>query len=776
MQGRLGPGSRIAGYVIEEQVGAGGMAVVFRARDEVLGRLTALKVLSPALAADQEFRNRFLRESRAVAAVDEPHIVPVYAAGEADGVLYIATRFVAGGDLSSLLRRSGGPLEPGRAADLVAQVAAALDAAHQIGLVHRDVKPGNVLIETLPGRPEHAYLSDFGLTKATSGSTGLTLTGMFLGTPDYCAPEQITGRPLDGRADQYALACVAFSLLTGSVPYHREETIATLFAHLNDPIPALTSRRSGLPATADSVMARALSKDPATRFASCSEFAGALRTALLVPGQAAAAPQPTATPPGYVQPNYSPPSPAYPQPAAYPPPAYTPPAPYPTPGYTPPQYTPPQYTPPAQAPTPVPAAPWGYGGAATPAPQPAVGATPPPPGISIPNGSGSGGKRRTGVIIGVAAVVLAGAGIGIALALPKSPTSSSKPPPKPPVALSYHSIALAAPFTAKGYTIDYATFSPDGTLLATDSFDDTTVTEKYFVWNTVTHQQVGALTLPQYSTGVNPPVISANDTTLTAINSPSNLNSTNNTPLQVLRWNIAANQRTVVLSVTSPEKEFINALQTTAISGDGSTLAIEDPGKSGTDLYNLRTGAKILELPETDTTAITGITLDNNGHELDVSHQDGDSYVWNTQTQQSLGTFHYVDKSTVKDVNPVPPQLSPDGKTVEVFPNGNFDGPDALWSVATGGNITPSSALWPTEDYGGAFTSDGPVFVNSGVKNVGANIWDVATGKHLFTIAYPGGVTDEQVLAISPNGKELATADLSKAGTAAGRMYLWTLR
>ena len=121
------------------------------------------------------------------------------------------------------------------------QVAAALDAAHAIGLVHRDVKPGNVLIETRPGRPEQAYLSDFGLTKAASGATGLTVTGMFLGTPDYCAPEQITGRPLDGRADQYALACVAFSLLTGAVPYHREETIATLFAHLNDPIPAVTT-------------------------------------------------------------------------------------------------------------------------------------------------------------------------------------------------------------------------------------------------------------------------------------------------------------------------------------------------------------------------------------------------------------------------------------------------------------------------------------------------------------------------------------------------------
>jgi serine/threonine protein kinase len=171
----LMPGSRVAGYVIEEQIGAGGMAVVYRARDDVLGRLVAVKVLSPALAWDEEFRARFLRESRAVAAVDEPHIVPVYGAGDADGLLYIATRFVAGGDLLRLQRAAGGRLAPARAAGLVSQIASALDAAHAIGLVHRDVKPGNILIESVPGRPEHAYLSDFGLSKSTSaGTTGLT--------------------------------------------------------------------------------------------------------------------------------------------------------------------------------------------------------------------------------------------------------------------------------------------------------------------------------------------------------------------------------------------------------------------------------------------------------------------------------------------------------------------------------------------------------------------------------------------------------------------------
>jgi serine/threonine protein kinase len=280
MMARLVPGSQLAGYVIEEQVGAGGMAVVFRARDAVLGRLAALKVLSPALAADQEFRARFLRESRAVASVEEPHIIPVYGAGEVDGVLYIATKFVPGGDLADVTERAGGALEPGRAAGFIEQVAAALDAAHAAGLVHRDVKPGNILVDSAPGRGEHAYLSDFGLSKRSMAATGLTATGTFLGTPDYCAPEQIRGLPVDGRGDQYSLACMAFALLTGNLPFRRQESMATLFAHLNDPVPPLARYRGDLPPGTDAVLARGLAKEPRDRYARCGEFAAALRDAL----------------------------------------------------------------------------------------------------------------------------------------------------------------------------------------------------------------------------------------------------------------------------------------------------------------------------------------------------------------------------------------------------------------------------------------------------------------------------------------------------------------
>ena len=240
----LSVGSRIAGYRLEEKIGEGGMAVVFRARDERLQRQVALKVLSPALVADEEFRRRFIRESRSAAAVDDPHIIPVFEAGDANGVLFIAMRYVPGGDVGTLVRRLG-PLPSARAAAIVSAVASALDAAHIAGLVHRDVKPANMLVDARPGRPDHVYLSDFGLTKGSWSSTSLTSTGHFMGTLDYSAPEQIRGQQVDARTDEYALACVAFALLSGKPPFHRNEAMAVMYAHLSVPPPMLTSLAAG---------------------------------------------------------------------------------------------------------------------------------------------------------------------------------------------------------------------------------------------------------------------------------------------------------------------------------------------------------------------------------------------------------------------------------------------------------------------------------------------------------------------------------------------------
>jgi serine/threonine-protein kinase len=272
-------GSRLADYHLEDRIGAGGMAVVFRARDERLQRQVALKVLAPSLAGDEAFRQRFIRESQAAAAVDDPHIIPVFEAGEADGVLFLAMRYVPGGDVRALVRRVG-PCSPAQALAIISPVASALDAAHSAGLVHRDVKLANILLDVRPGRPDHVYLSDFGLSKMVLSSLGPTRVGQFLGTPGYSAPEQLEGKPVDGRADQYSLACATFELLCGQTPFPRDQIAAVIWAHISEPPPPLTSRRPGLPQAVDRVMAKALAKSPADRYASCQEFAGALREAL----------------------------------------------------------------------------------------------------------------------------------------------------------------------------------------------------------------------------------------------------------------------------------------------------------------------------------------------------------------------------------------------------------------------------------------------------------------------------------------------------------------
>jgi serine/threonine protein kinase/Tol biopolymer transport system component len=276
--GGYGPGSVLAAYRLEALVGVGGMAAVWQARSLRLGRPVALKILAPALATDEAFRLRFIAEARAAALVDDPHIIPVYDADEADGVLFIAMRFVGGGDLRRLVEREGA-LPPGRAVNFISPVASALDAAHAAGLVHRDVKPANILVDTRAGRPDHVYLSDFGIAKAAA-SMNLTAVGQALGTPDYMAPEQIEGHAVDGRTDQYALACVTYRLLTEHGPFERESALSVMAAHLYAPPPSLAARRPDLPDVADQVLAKAMAKSPADRYESCSDFAEALRHAL----------------------------------------------------------------------------------------------------------------------------------------------------------------------------------------------------------------------------------------------------------------------------------------------------------------------------------------------------------------------------------------------------------------------------------------------------------------------------------------------------------------
>ena len=271
------PGSTFAGYVIEAVAGQGGMGVVYRVRQVRPNRHVALKVIAPDLAQDQDFRRRFERESEVAAAIEHPNVIPVYEVGEAGGSLFIAMRFIEGTDLRALLR-SHGRLEPAEAAALIGQVAAALDAAHERGLVHRDVKPGNVLIAGRPGA-WHAYLTDFGLTKSIAAETGLTTSGMFVGTLDYIAPEQLTGERLDARADVYALGCVLFETLTGRVPYPRDTVVALMYAHGNEPPPSAVELRPELPREFDAVIARAMAKDRDERFPSAGDLGRAAAAA-----------------------------------------------------------------------------------------------------------------------------------------------------------------------------------------------------------------------------------------------------------------------------------------------------------------------------------------------------------------------------------------------------------------------------------------------------------------------------------------------------------------
>jgi serine/threonine-protein kinase len=302
-------GTRLLGYRIEELLGRGGMGVVYRAEHLDLGRKVALKVLAPDLAENDSFRRRFIRESRRAARLDHPNILPIYEAGEADGLLYIAMRYVPGSDLHKLLDREG-VLRPQRAVNLLSQVAGALDAAHRSGLVHRDVKPANILIapELGPGSTEHCYLCDFGLLKTFDSKDDLTRTGQFVGTIPYVAPEQIEGRPIDGRADVYALGCVLFHCLTGTVPFDRETDVAVVYAHLQDPPPSAHRLRPELPAGFDEVVARALAKAPGDRFETATALMEAARRVLhpnertrpwsFEPAPAPPAPQEETWPPG----------------------------------------------------------------------------------------------------------------------------------------------------------------------------------------------------------------------------------------------------------------------------------------------------------------------------------------------------------------------------------------------------------------------------------------------------------------------------------------------
>jgi len=265
MKTMLRPGETIAGYRVEDVLGGGGMGVVYRATQLSLGRTVALKVLAPHLSADSDFRERFRREAELQARLEHPHIVTVYEAGESEEGLYLALRLIQGTDLRRLI--DSGSLRPERALRLLAQIASALDSAHDTGLIHRDLKPQNILVD----ERDEAYLADFGLTKS-SGSRGLTQSGTYVGSLDYAAPEQVRGEPFTPAADVYGLAAVLYESLVGEVPFPRDTEAAVLYAHISEPVPRPSAVQPTLPAALDPVLARGLAKAPAERYGSAGEL------------------------------------------------------------------------------------------------------------------------------------------------------------------------------------------------------------------------------------------------------------------------------------------------------------------------------------------------------------------------------------------------------------------------------------------------------------------------------------------------------------------------
>jgi len=777
-------GALLAGYRLEAQVGKGGMAVVFRARDERLDRLVALKILAPELTEDQAFRRRFIAESRAAAAADDPHILPVYEAGEADGVLFIAMRFVRGGDLRRVLEREGA-LPPARAAAFISPVASALDAAHGAGLVHRDVKPANILVDARPNRPDHVYLSDFGVSKRATASVK-TGTGLYLGTPDYSAPEQIQGRAVDGRADQYALGCVAYQLLTGQVPFERDQGMAVLLAHLSEPPPSLGARLPGLPAAVDGVLARAMAKIPEKRYGSCEDFADALREALgLAPyisgGPTMAPAHPPAEIPSLDGISWSAASgsmkaavPADPAAAATidgvpgggPLGAVDAPsadvivtgpgrpgtgagdgaeAGAPTAAAATEEDIPADaLTPAASQPVAEPAGTTDDLTADQPA-QPDLAPGGPPP--QRPRRSAAG---RAGMLPGWLrrhprpAIALGGAVVAAAVIVPlvlvgsqssSSPPSSSSSQSHPRASSSSghsHRETPIALNNADTTWISSVAFSPSGTTLAAAG-DNTDL------WNVTTRNLTATLSDPN-GMGVTSVAFRPDGAMLAAAD------QNHSTYL----WNIAT--QTLIATFTDPNSKVIFSV---AFSADGKILAICDQNGK-TYLWNIATKKLAATLTDPTSNGVDSVAFSPDGT-LATADGNGNTYLWNIASKKLTGTLADPGGAGVWAV-----AFSPNGKTMVT---GDGNGEAYLWNVASQSLTSTLTDLTGTGVNAVAFSPNGKT-VATGDSNGSAYLWNVATQSLTVTLTDPNS-KGVRAVAFSPSGTAVATGDENYS------TYLW---
>jgi WD40 repeat protein len=713
--GDLAPGARIAGYQLAEQIGRGGMAVVFRATDLRLDRQVALKLLAPEFAADEAFRARFMRESRAAAAVDDPHIIPVFEAGTADGVLFIAMRLVKGGDVGTLVRQQG-PLPPARTAAIISPVASSLDAAHEAGLVHRDVKPANLLLDARPGRPDHVYLSDFGLTKNALTGSRLTATGQFLGTLDYMAPEQIAGRSVDGRADQYALAAAAFELLTGAPPFERDELVSVMYAHLSEPPPALSGRRPDLPPACDAVFARALAKAPDDRYASCHEFAEAMRAALAISrydvnlGTGPAGDHPVTQ--GIILPTAD--------------------------GAGPPTEAGRSGLRPTQQDS----------GTREPDPQPA---------------RRPASRRRAaaaGLILGL--VLAAAATTVVVRSLSSTTATHPGHPARDHRQVRAVSWSLAQParqvLRLQGGTrqdvVEGIAFSPDGKTLAIATFGAT------HLINVATGDQLGALTDPR-SAGVTAVTFSPDGKTLATADHNG----------QTFLWSVSQGSVPATPAGVLPDPAS-SGVRGVAFSPDGKTLATADASGSSY-LWDVAAdplpASPAATLTDPASKGAQAVEFSPDGKTLATADANGSSYLWDVAGgAQQAGPVAALADPEGTGVQAL--AYSPDGRTLAT---GDANGSTYEWDLippqplaAPAMTLRDPGAIGPFGTVAVAFSPDGATIAAGGYTGQ-IYLWDAATGKPDLTLTDPGAGAadaDVQAVAFSPGGTVVATGDTDGGG------------
>lgn len=692
-------GTQIAGYRLAERIGQGGMAVVYRAWDERLQRQVALKVLSPTLAADESFRERFIRESRTAAAVDHPNIVPVFEAGESGGVLFLAMRYVPGGDGRTLLRQNG-PLPPEQVVAIVASVAAGLDAAHAAGLVHRDVKPSNMLVDIRAGQPNHVYLSDFGLTKAMLSGASLTGTGEFLGTVDYVAPEQIEGGKVDARTDEYALACAAYEFLSGAPPFQRDQAVAVIHAHLSTSAPPLSVRRPGLPPEVDAVLACGLEKVPSRRYVSCGEFAAALAAALGQPG-----------PGRYVNPYLG------------------------------------------QVPAPV--ADLGSGArTATVAAGPGRAAA--------PRGPAGRPRRRTGVIVpaviaGVAVLAAGGVVGGFVLgnhegsgpgspgavsqaaagtvrsqsarpATAAAPLSDSTAASRPAGGTALYTVTRAIADPGSSPQVDTVAFSGNGSTLLTADQDGDACT-----WSVSSGHQVAEFT----GNGTN--ALGA------AISPDGSLVVTGYKNGSASLWQASTGQ--LITPLSDPGGQEVDWA---AFSPDGTRAAFGD-ANGNTYLWDIPAGGQAATLaatiPDPAGAGVWAVAFSPDGASLATTDFTGHAYVWDVADPTSPAQTFVTSRQHVTAV-----AFSPDGKTLVT---GNNDGTTYAWQIATGAHSVIST---PETVWGLAVSRQGILAI--GDADGSTYLYNLNTGNPETTLTDPGsGSQGVGAVAFSPDGRTLAAGD-----------------